>query len=266
MQKRKNFLGIFLGFIILSLIVFAIFQIPLFKPVTSLVQGIFSPVQKITHNIFLDITNIGRNKELESLKSQNLSLIKRLAYENKLAEDNKALRDQFETTNIKSQTLIPVNVVGSPGFIPGVSVPENLIIDRGEADGIKIGDAIIYKDNLVGKVTKTTTYLSVVTLISSQTLSFTAKTVKTETLGVLKGEGGGDMILDNVLLSDKLSVNDVIVTKGDLNEKGQGFPPDLVVGKISSVSKNPSDLFQKAEVKSFIDFSKINMVFVQIVK
>lgn len=262
MQKRKNFLPHFLGFLILSAIVFLVFQIPLLKPVTSLVGGIFSPVQKITHSVFSIGANIGENKDLDDLKNQNLSLIKKLAEETKLSEDNKALRDQFETQNPKNQSLIPANVVGAPSFIPGVSVPENLIIDKGETDGIKIGDAIIYKDNIVGKVTKTTAYLSVVTLISSSSLSFTAKTMQTQTQGVLKGEGGGDMILDNVLLSDKLTVKDIVLTKGDLNEKGQGFPPDLIVGKISSVSKNPSDLFQKAEVKSFIDFSKINMVFV----
>lgn len=262
MQKRKNFLPHFLGFIILSLIVFAIVQIPILKPVTSIFQGFFSPVQKISHNIFLNLANAGGNKELENLKSKNLSLIKRLADENKLSQDNRALRDQFETTNPSSQTLIPASVVGAPGFIPGVSVPENLIIDKGEADKIAIGDAIIYKDNLVGKVTKTTSYLSVVTLISSSSLSFTAKTLQTQTLGVLKGEGGGDMVLDNVLLSDKLITGDIVLTKGDFEDNGQGFPPNLVVGKISSVSKNPSDLFQKAEIKSFIDFSKINMVFV----
>ena len=263
MQKRKNFLPHFVGFLILSFIVFAIFQIPLFKSVTSIIEGIFSPVQKVTYNIFSGVTNIGQNKAVSDLKTQNLDLIQKLVDENKLLDDNKALRDQFATQNPSSQTLIPAVVVGAPGFIPGISVPENLIIDRGELDGVIVGDAVIYKDNLLGQVTKTTSYLSVVTLITNSSLSFTAKTLKTQTLGVLNGEGGGDMVLNNVLLSDKLNIGDIVLTKGDLNEKGQGFPPNLVVGKIISVSKNPSDLFQKAEIKSLIDITKLNTIFVQ---
>jgi cell shape-determining protein MreC len=52
------------------------------------------------------------------------------------------------------------------------------------------------------------------------------------------------------------------LTNGDITLSGSGFPPDLVVGKITSVEKKPSSLFQKAEVESFINFSKITAVFV----
>jgi cell shape-determining protein MreC len=63
-------------------------------------------------------------------------------------------------------------------------------------------------------------------------------------------------------VSDTLQKQDTILTKGDINNSGLGFPPDLVIGRVTSISKNVSDLFQKADVKTLIDFSKLTKVFV----
>jgi len=49
-----------------------------------------------------------------------------------LIEDNKALRDQFQTENPKSTNLIEADIIGAPGFIPGISIPETLVLNRGE--------------------------------------------------------------------------------------------------------------------------------------
>ena len=49
---------------------------------------------------------------------------------------------------------------------------------------------------------------------------------------------------------------------GKLKVSAVPILPGLIVGKIASVSKNPSDLFQKAEIQSNIDFTKIETVFI----
>jgi rod shape-determining protein MreC len=158
--------------------------------------------------------------------------------------------------------LLPANIVGAPSFIPGISTPETFIIDKGTSDGVKVGDAVVYKNNLLGKISKISDSLSEVTLVTNTSSSFTAKTSSSQALGVIKGQGGGQMILDNVLLSDNLKPSDLVLTNGDTNLSGKGYPPDLVVGKIVSVDKKASSLFQRAEVSSFIDFAKITTVFV----
>ena len=86
--------------------------------------------------------------------------------------------------------------------------------------------------------------------------------METNASGVIKGEGGDGMILDEVLLSDSLKKDDLVLTKGNQDLSGVGFPPGLAVGKIASISKNASDLFQKAEVKSSLDFTKLDKVFI----
>ena len=66
----------------------------------------------------------------------------------------------------------------------------------------------------------------------------------------------------NFVLSDKFEKGDVVVTKGNIDEQGNGIPPDLIVGKIISVHKNPSALFQTAEIESLVNVSRLDTVFI----
>jgi rod shape-determining protein MreC len=98
--------------------------------------------------------------------------------------------------------------------------------------------------------------------LTNSTSLFTAKTLNTQAQGVVKGQGGGGVVLDNVVLSESLKKDDLVLTNGDINTQNSGFPPDLTVGKIISVSKNPSDLFQKADIQPLIDLESLEKVFV----
>jgi rod shape-determining protein MreC len=104
--------------------------------------------------------------------------------------------------------------------------------------------------------------MSGIYLLTDKELSFTGKTTKNSVTGVVKGVGGGRIFFGNVVLADKLDKNDTVTTKGDITGDGGGYPPDLIVGKITSVSKKDSALFQTAELKSLVDFSKLRIVFV----
>lgn len=262
MQKKSSSSNYFLFFLFLSLIILGLSKSGIINPVSSVFENLVSPIQKVSYDFYSGFTNFGESSQIKDLKQQNLTLTKKLVDQTKLIQDNKALNDQFQTQSIKSLELIPSDVIGAPGFIPGTSVPETLILDKGFSDGIKKGDAVIYQDNLIGKIIKVSSSISEVMLITNNSSSFTAKTLTTQSTGVISGQGGGEMILDNVVLSDTLEKQDTVLTKGDINQGSGGFPPDLIIGKISSISKNPSDLFQKAEVKSLIDFTKITKVFI----
>lgn len=261
MQKR-SYTPYFVILLVCSLLIFGASYSGILNPVNSILQKVFSPFQSATYSIFTGLTSFGSNSEVKELKKQNLELTNKLIDQTKLTEDNQALRDQFATQNPKSTTLMPVDIVGAPSFVPGYSVPETLIINRGAKDGIRVGEAVVYQNNLVGKVTEVSDNFSNVILVSNASFSLTAETLQTKTPGVAQGQGGGGIILVNVLLSDNLTKGDLVVTKGSVSLNGLGFPPGLVIGKINAVSKNPSDLFQEAKVQSQLDFSKLRKVFV----
>lgn len=200
--------------------------------------------------------------EIFKLKKENQDLRNKLVDLKILQDDNRALRDQFQNVAILSNSLLPAKVVGAPEVIPHLTLPENLIIDKGEKEGVRKGMAIILNNNLVGIVTTTNPYFSKVTLITNVSTNLAIKDINTGALGILKGLGQGQMNIDNVTLSDTLNKDDNIVTTGSQNISGVGIPPNLIIGKIVSIDKNPSSLFQKAKLQSLVTLDNFSIFFV----
>lgn len=253
MPKRDNFLATFSILLFLSVLIFILSKTGVLDKPVSFLGSITAPVSQLSNNLLRGIVKVGENDEIKKLKEENLNLVKKLVDQKKLQSENEALHDQFQTENPKSLDLLPANIVGMRGFIPGVSAPESFIIDKGSKDGVKVGAAVVFKDNLVGKVVKTSDFLSSVILITNASSTFAAKTLS-GVLGVIKGQGNGEIIFQNVLLSENLKKGDFILTIE--------IPPALLVGEIISVEKNPTELFQKGRVRSLINFSRLSKVFV----
>lgn len=261
MKKQSSFLPVFFLFLILStLVIFLsqerfLFGINFFQNALFPIEGVLFQVVHVPSGWFVD-------NKVAQLEAENRALIQKLVAMQKLQQDNAALFDQFQTTTIPSSRLLPATVIGEPEFIPGLTTAETMTLNKGKADGVHVGSTIVYKTNLIGLVTKTSDHASLVTLVSNKATSFTVKTSKTSAQGVLKGQGNGVMIMGNVLLPDTLRQNDIVLTNGSEDINGNGFPPGLIVGKIISVDKNPSSLYQSASVESLVNFSRLSTVFV----
>ncbi len=259
MYKTKKafypFLGIFLFF---SLIFFILSK---FGIVQSLpfINSMIAPFQK---EVFIGAQHVTNNASETQLQQENKNIVQKFVQYKRIEQDNAALRDQFQIGKIQAKHLLPAHIVGEPGFV--TDMIEHIIIDRGSDDGVKEGMVIVYKDNLLGKVIKTTSGFSQVAVISNDDISFSAKTLQTNALGVIKGQGSGTIIFDNILLNQTLKKNDLVVTNGDIDINGSGYPPDLIVGKVTGIQKIPSALFQKANISSLVDITKLSMVFVMI--
>lgn len=253
MQRGQNFILIF--FVLLSLsILLLVLNVQFLSPVTGFLS-------KATHNIFLSLPFFGPTDQEKKLKEENLRLSGKIVSDQKLLSENKALRDQFLVAFPKSFDLLPSRVIGSPRFLPGVTLPEIFILDVGKKDGVKMGNAVVFKDNLVGRISKVAETLSEVTLVINPDFKLAAKT-SSGVLGIVKGQGNGDLILDNVLLSDTLDKDGLILTSGDLQTDQSGLPSGIIIGKIESVEKAPSELFQRARLESMLEFSRMQNVFV----
>lgn len=261
MQKRRGlFLTAFI-FFILSFLTILIFRIPFFSGVTGAFELLMLPAQRSLHSIFGGMTH-GLGSRQQKLQNEYRKLKEQLSKQKSLENEVKALRDQFQTAQIPIKSLLPATIVGTKGLIPGISQPSELIIDKGTSDSVESGYVVIYENNLVGKITKVSPHLSLVRLLTDTDSSLTGRTSQTNALGIVNGGGNGVMVFDNVILSEKLTVSDVIVTKGDLDTQAKGYPPDLIIGKIVSVDKKASSLFQTAKVQSLLEIPKLTTVFV----
>lgn len=256
MQKRRSLLLTAFFFLILAVGILAAFRSPLLSPVRGSLEGILLPVQRSFYSIFAGgVGNEDEPTEMQKLRMQ-------IAQQRKIEDDVKALRDQFETSEVSSRKLLPASIIGARGLIPGISHPSEFIIDKGTADGVIKGQVAVYQENVVGVITEVSLRASRISVVSHRSSTFTGKTAKTNALGVVVGQGNGVMLLGNVVLSEKLEASDLVLTKGDADLQGKGYPPDLIVGKIVKIDRRPSALFQTAEVKSSLNFSKLTDVFI----
>jgi rod shape-determining protein MreC len=248
MKQVKAIAPIFLLLLILSIFILFFFQ----NPLTAVLQTVTLPLQQWTVGMTLKPT--GTLTPQEQLQQENNQLRSELAQMQELKKDNQALHDQFQITTPTPQKLLPAGVMG---------IQQNyLLIDKGSSEGVHSGDVVVVKNNLIGSIAKVTPHISQVMLLSDPATSFTAQSAKTSANGIMRSIDGGTVIFTNVVLSDKLEQNDIILTKGDRDAQGHGYPPNLVVGQIISIDKQASSLFQSAKIQSLVDLSQVRMVFV----
>ncbi|MEK7573493.1 MAG: rod shape-determining protein MreC [Patescibacteria group bacterium] len=260
MVKRSKVSVVFFVLLILSILLFIFSKAGFLSGPESLLGKITSPIQSITYSAFNFLSN--PDSSSEKLREENRILLGKLVEQNKLIRDNNALRDQFEKGGEERMRLLPAKIVGAPSFIPGITDPTTFTLDKGTNDGVKVGDAVVIKNILVGKVISASNYFSKADILTNNSFSVTVKDDRSGGNGVVKGDGGRQMLLDNVLQADDIKTSDILVTKGSQDEAGRGIPPDLIVGRITSVEKKPSEVFQKGKVQSPLDFSNLSAVFI----
>src|SRR5581483_4103851 len=256
MRRRESIVLTFLFLVVAFVLLLLLSKIPIFSPLRSVSERVLNPVQSFFLNAASAPFGIFQNSSLKNLKQENQRLSLKLLEMSKLQEENQALSDQFKTENSQNTNLLPAEIVGMPRFVPGVTLPDQIVLGRGSGDSVKVGQAVIFKNIFLGKIVAVSKSRSLATLVSDKSSTFTASTLETSALGVVRGTGDGEMILDNVLLSDTLK------TKGDLDNFGIGIPPDLLVGKIVSIDKKASNLFQSAKIKSLLDITRLSTVFI----
>lgn len=262
MQKRSKISVVFFVLLVLSILLFILSKTGLLDGPQSILAKMTSPFQSMSFSAF-NFLSSGDSK-IKQLENENRELLGKLINQDKLTRENSALHDQFAVTSPKPTALLPAKIVGAPSFIPGITDPTTFIIDKGTNDRVKVGDGVVLKDILVGKITSASDFFSKVDILTNTSFSLIVKDQRSGANGVVKGDGGRQLMLDNVLQSDDIKISDILVTKGEQNTSGRGIPPDLIIGKITSVDKKPSEVFQKGKVQSPLDFSSLSTVFVVI--
>ncbi|GIK57809.1 MAG: rod shape-determining protein MreC [Chloroflexi bacterium] len=135
----------------------------------------------------------------------------------------------------------------------------SIIIDKGTADGIRVGMPVESSRGLVGIIYRAAPNFSQVTLITDNASAIPARLGNSRATGILSGGGlGGPLTMDWVDLKYNLEIGEVVLTSG----LGGSFPQDIVVGRVIEVNRSEANLFQQAVVQPATDFENLEIVFV----
>lgn len=135
----------------------------------------------------------------------------------------------------------------------------SIIIDKGSADGVRVGMPVESARGLVGQVFRTTANSSQIVLITENSSRVPARLGTSRATGILHGGGlGGSMSIDWIDLKYRVEVGEVVMSSG----LGGRFPQDLVIGRVIEVDRREADLFQQAIVQPAVDFDALEVVFI----
>lgn len=174
----------------------------------------------------------------------------------RLQQDALQARRLQSLFNFKEEFIsgtLPAQVIGSSG-----SDQSRLIyIDKGSDDGVKIDQAVIAPDGIVGKVLRVLPTSSQILMINDQLSGVGATLEKSRLQGILAGTPNGSLIIKYVMKDERVEPGENVMTSGG----DRIFPKGLPIGKVVE-SSGGKDMFLNIRVIPAANLSKIEEVLV----
>lgn len=131
-------------------------------------------------------------------------------------------------------------------------------INRGSDDGLRRGMPVVTQQGLVGRIAQTTASASLVQLITDPAIVMNVRLEPARAEGLLKGSITGDILLEDIPQEANVQPGDLVLSSG----LGGNYPPNILIGQITSVRSQDYDLFQSASVQPVVDFEQLEIVLV----
>jgi rod shape-determining protein MreC len=223
----------------------------LMAPVSGAGARVNNGVANIWYD-YLDLVGVRKeNKQLrENIKILNSRIIE--SRETVLANERlKKLLDLKNSLQVPSLAASVIGEDGTPWF-------KTIMIDRGEADGLREGMPVIAANGVVGQLVKVAARSSRVLLITDHASGVAGIVQRSRARGVVKGKGGGRCSLDFSLSEEDVKVGDTVVTSGI----GMIFPKGLSIGEVTMVKKGEYGIFQSVDVRPTVNLERLEEVLV----
>ncbi len=236
-------------------------------PQSQLISTITTPFREagayISENISRAFTAIGR---LDTLEDENNQLREEIRlYREQLLEyeDHKRENEYFKQfLGIKEQhsdfTFQPATVIAREA----TDAASSFSIDVGSNDGVAVNDPVITPDGLVGYISQVGAAMSTVTTVLDPKIRVGALINRTRESGVIGGDtalmSDGCCGLSYLSGSSAVTIGDFVVTSGE----GGVFPAGLMIGTVSDVRKDASNVSIYGVVKTAADVSTVTQVMV----
>jgi rod shape-determining protein MreC len=135
---------------------------------------------------------------------------------------------------------------------------KTILIDRGDADGLKKGLPVVVPQGIVGQIIEVRSYYSKVLLLIDRNSAVDAIIQRNRARGIVEGESESTCIFKYVLRKHDVNAGDTVISSG----LDGVFPKGLRIGVVESVEKRHSGTFQLIEITPFVDFEGFEEVLI----
>jgi len=253
------------GFIaIAAFVLMAASRLTLLDPVENVTLNVTAPIQSTLHDATRPVADwvnnltdaSGLSRDNQALRAENERLTNDLA---RAREDAVQRQNQSDLDTVRKQfpsdTFLAASVVSRDTS----NVRSVVAIDRGQSDGVKVGMIVVTEGrSLVGTVSKVFDGYAWVTLITDPKSAVSALVQESRAEGVVAGNYNGALNMEFVGQAAAVKQGDFVLTSG----VGGGYPPGIVIGRVSTVQKTDQDLFQNVSVDHLASLSDLDHVLV----
>lgn len=235
------------------------------KPVESVLATALNPIMSRIYS-FSSRLRVAYNdqgskadllKKIKELESKNNNLIVENSRLKSAEEENEILREYLVFKKDSGLSFVPANIIFRQNINSG-SLGGNIIINRGEEDGLKIGAPVISGEGIiVGKIIALNNKTAEICLITAKDCQLaSAMQNKSGTSGIVRGEFGLTIKMEFIPQTEEIKIGDTVVTSG-LEEN---IPRGMVIGRVSEVKKESNELWQSAIIEPLVDMDNLIIV------
>ena len=152
---------------------------------------------------------------------------------------------------------------------PPSAFTQAMTIAAGSGDDVRVNDAVVTADGLVGLVTRVTSGTARIQLLTDQEAAVSALDIRTGAEGIVRHARGTreTLVLDRVRKQYEINEGDEIVTAGwSSGGLTSLYPKGIPIGEVTSVGLTDTDLFQQIQVDPYVDFGSLDAVIVLVPK
>ena len=228
----------------------------IFALVSPFQQGVSRCIRSVKdlwrHYFFL----VSAAEENDRLKAQLARLLQENRRSREIQLTNERLRALLNFRTRLDRKFVPAEIVGrdpSPWY-------QTVIIDKGRADGVQKGCAVLVPDGVAGQVVDVSDHYAKVLLSIDQNSAVDALVQRTRARGIIKGDGAGGYAFSYVLRKHDIEKGDIVVSSG----LDGVFPKGVRIGRVTEIRKEQADIFQEVTVSPFVDFERLEEVLVML--
>lgn len=263
--RFKGFLGFF-GVLILSIVIAAATESGS-SPASAVLGTVFSPLQSVSSAIADSVKDFSvyfrssaqyqqRVKELENQLGEAQKEL--VGYEQ--AKQQIALYEEFLELKEENEDFqfASASVIGSDSS----DAFGSFTLNKGELDGVKVNNPVIYGKYLVGVVVKTAPTYCVVNTVLNPEVNVSAYEVRTRESGysttTVDLAKEGKCSLSGLVRTTAIAPGGIVCTSG----VGGIYPADLIVGTVEEVKNDTTNISSYAVIKTQVDFTQLRDVFI----
>lgn len=213
--------------------------------------GLYDTHRKIGNQFYFLVLARRAGQENKALKEQIGQLLSENAALRKKNAEMETMLSQEQHLDPKTYQLLSARPIGLNRFLK---------IDQGSSAGVRMGQAVVFQDNFVGKIISVSPQAANIQLLTDPDSKVAAFSQNKEgkAKGMIVGQFGTEILFDKILHEEKVAIGDLVYSEGT----EEFLPRGLILGRVIQILTRENEVFKQAKVQPVFDIGDLELVFV----